>query len=145
MSKVKSIPGTRLPEIKVPKAITRYAALYLPEAAYICYENPRTYKLFGSPEKGRRGIVINHRYGHYFYFSNGDTLAMSDNSIASVCHKVDYVKAFTLIKFPNGDKMLKVYINVSSISVFKDNSVLKNADMTYFKDHPERVIYENAV
>ena len=156
MRGVPSTPGTRPPipkELKGPVAITRYAALHLPTAEYLChtwqYNNPGSsdqYRLFGSPEKGKRGLKTTGFYDS-FRLSGGTLLSVSGpmSKKAIILNQFDFIKAFTFVKFPNGDRLLRMFIKVPEASVFKDGSCLKQSDLDYFKQHPERITYEGNI
>lgn len=152
MKGVRSTPGTMpsIPkELKGPVAITRYVALHLPTAEFLCYSGlgvSKMYRLYGSPEKGKRGLKSSSFYDS-FTLSGGTILTASGPSSkkAVVINQFDFIKAFTYVKFPNGDKLLRMFIRVPETSVFKEGSCLKQADLDYFKQHPERIIYEDSV
>jgi hypothetical protein len=152
MKGVPSTPGTHLPipkELKGPVAITRYAALHLPTAEYLCHTgqyNPGSsdlYRLFGSPEKGKRSLKTTSYYEN-LKLSGGTVLNISGPSSkkAIVINQFDFIKLFTFIKFPNGDKLLRMFIKIPVGYILKDSSCLKQTDLDYFKQHPERVVYE---
>lgn len=155
MKGVRSTPGTMAPipkELKGPVAITRFAALHLPTAEYWCYAAGRDaegnkkwlYKLFGSPEKGKRGLKSTGFYD-VFMLSGGTRIPINSANKTILFNQFDFVKAFTFVKFPNGDKLLRIFIRVPDTSIFKENSCLKQSDLEYFQQYPERVIYENGV
>ena len=152
MKGVPPTPGTHLPipkELKGPVAITRYAALHLPTAEFLCYSGlgvSTQYRLYGSPQKGKRGL---NDTGYYdsFKLSGGTLLSISGppSKKAIIFNQFDFIKAFTFVKFPNGDRLLRMFIKVPEASVFKDGSCLKQSDLDYFKQHPERITYEDCV
>jgi hypothetical protein len=146
MKGVPSTPGTRLPipkELKGPVAITRFAALHLPTAEYLCFNDNPAYRLYGSPEKGRRGLKTTGFY-EKLKLSGGTVLNISGppSKKAIVINQFDFIKLFTFIKFPNGDKLLRMFIRIPVGYILKDSSCLKQTDLDYFKQHPERVVYE---
>lgn len=144
MSNIKSIPGKPLKELKGPKAVAYYAVLHLPSASYLCRTddsipfsiNQFKLLLFRSKEKARHGLKVLSRF-RKLYTTSEDTIS-NENRLK--WHYFEAVHAFTLIIFPNGDKLLRLYL--PSIELKK---LLTSSQLNYFKEHPERIKHENCI
>ena len=126
---------------KSPKSVAYYAVLHLPTASYVCRTNDsvpfssKGYKLllFRSKEKARKGLKLTNKYQRVFT-NSGDILP---NNVRDSWHHFEPVHAFTLITFPNKDRILRLYIPIQL------KSILTVSDLDYFEHHPERIKHEN--
>jgi len=129
------------------KALTRYALLYLPCASYLVdsasINRIRTYK---SKQKAFKALAILAGYGsRALYLENGDKISIPVGRLESFYRQFECVKAFTLVDFRNGDKLLHTYIPIYNLSRLVDSSSITLKDKTYFTENPKRVLYENTV
>lgn len=127
-------PITALPPEEVKpgkvKSVPMYALMYLPTASYIKENNLRV-ALYRSKEKAMRSIRLLNKYGIGTTADDKlDYTRLVKNPLV-----LEVVHVYTLVTFPNHDKLLHLYTKLPL------TSIVGYQEQGYFRNYPERIIY----
>jgi hypothetical protein len=133
------------------KSTTRYILLHLLASEYLTNYNKKTIRCFKSPQKAQQGLHLScKRSEKVLHLTNGTNIyyegSYSEGRMQSFYRQFEAIKAFTKVLFPNGDKLLYLYIDLD-LKNFVNSDCLTLSEYKYFQENPERVIrkYENHI